>query len=147
MWYKICSVKALDAECCCICVAVLLGRYLCCVAAGAADTQLISCISRALYPLNTRNTPLVSGELDHVMEDIFMTCLPPTFPFHLPPCSSSLCCLLTPAHSSLMVDTGHYPQIMSQVRIPHFNLIVKYQLMLHILAFVLSEDGVSAEIR
>ena len=89
MWYKMqyvlyLRVKALDAVCCCICVAVLLGRYLCCVAAGAADTQLISCISRALYPLNTRNTPLVSGELDHVMEDSFMTCLPPTFPFPPP---------------------------------------------------------------
>ena len=34
MWYKMqdalhLRVKALDAVCCCICVAVLLGRYLC----------------------------------------------------------------------------------------------------------------------
>ena len=90
MWYKMqdalhLRVKALDGVllhlCCCVAAG---GRYLCCVAAGAADTQLISCIFRALYPLNTRNTPLVSGELDHVMEDSFMTCLPPTFPFPPP---------------------------------------------------------------
>ena len=88
MWYKMqdalhLRVKALDGVllhlCCCVAgpIPVLCGGW-------AADTQLISCISRALYPLNTRNTPLVSGELDHVMEDSFMTCLPPTFPFPPP---------------------------------------------------------------
>ena len=88
-------VKALDAVCCCICVAAGPLPVLCC--SVSAEHNYAS-----LCPLNTRTAPLVSRELDHVLEDIFMTCLP-----HSVPLPTLLLPLLF-TDSSLIVDTGHW---------------------------------------
>ena len=83
---------------CVVASVLLLGRYLCCVAVY----QLNTIMHPSLCPLNTRSTPPISRQLDHVFEDIFMTCLP-----HSVPLPTLLLLPLLFTDSSLMVDTGH----------------------------------------